>query len=129
MLPIHSPAWHEDMQAKLDLAGEMHRIGMIANDRERDMFFAAPWRWTPEWERFRRGLPLDGSKDKDNELPAYMTPVEASAYLRIPKGSLDNMRYVGDGPAYVKIGKSVYYRKTDCDAFMADNLVNLVNVG
>lgn len=47
----------------------------------------------------------------------------AAEYLTIPEHSLDRLRYLGRGPAYIKIGKRVRYRREDLDAYLAANRV------
>jgi len=50
-----------------------------------------------------------------------MTTVEAARYLRIGKSTLDNKRYLGGGPSFLKFGKIVRYRKSELDRW-ADSL-------
>jgi predicted DNA-binding transcriptional regulator AlpA len=38
-----------------------------------------------------------------------LTPREASAFLRVSESWLAKRRMVGDGPPYVKIGRSIRY--------------------
>jgi excisionase family DNA binding protein len=51
----------------------------------------------------------------------YMTTREAAAYLRLSRQFLEAARYRGDGsgPPYIKIGRSVRYRKTVLDSWMS----------
>jgi excisionase family DNA binding protein len=46
---------------------------------------------------------------------------EASAYLGIPKATLAKMRWAGKGCRFVKLGRKVYYRPGDLDAWIARN--------
>lgn len=42
-----------------------------------------------------------------------MTPSEAAAVLRLPEATLRQWRYLGRGPAYMKVGKHIRYRQAD----------------
>jgi hypothetical protein len=69
-----------------------------------------------------------GAKIKDKKASAarpvitteYMTTVEAAAYIKMSRQFLEAARYRGDGsgPAYIKVGRSVRYRKPVLDAWM-----------
>jgi hypothetical protein len=49
----------------------------------------------------------------------------AAAYLgEVPEGTMRQWRYLGKGPAYVKIGRHVRYRRADLDAFIAAQRVD-----
>ncbi len=54
-----------------------------------------------------------------------ISTTEGSAYLRQAHGvpfaasTLTKMRCVGGGPKFVKVGKRVFYQKTDLDAWIA----------
>jgi hypothetical protein len=43
----------------------------------------------------------------------FMTPEEASAFLKISKSALAKLRLTGDGPRYLKAIRRITYRKTD----------------
>jgi hypothetical protein len=47
-----------------------------------------------------------------------LTPAEAAAILRKHPGTLANWRFIGAGPHFVKIGRSVRYRRRDLDAWL-----------
>ncbi|MFH8566326.1 helix-turn-helix transcriptional regulator [Streptomyces sp. NPDC017988] len=49
---------------------------------------------------------------------SLLTPKQASEYLNIPAGTLANWRYRGEGPRYVKAGRSVRYRLVDLDSWL-----------
>lgn len=49
--------------------------------------------------------------------PALRT-TEAAAYLNVQPATLEQWRWNGRGPTFVKIGRSVRYRQTDLDAFI-----------
>jgi Helix-turn-helix domain len=48
----------------------------------------------------------------------------ASDYLGdVPERTLRQWRYLGKGPAYVKVGRHVRYLRSDLDAFVAEHRV------
>jgi excisionase family DNA binding protein len=47
-----------------------------------------------------------------------LTPDEAGKYLRCAKQTLARWRCEGGGPAYVKMGTRVLYRRVDLDAWI-----------
>lgn len=55
------------------------------------------------------------------ENPTELMPTEtAGKYLAdTPAATLQWWRTTGRGPRYVKIGRKVYYRRADLDAFIA----------
>lgn len=55
------------------------------------------------------------------ETPAAMRPDAAAAFLSLTTQRLANMRTAGAGPAYVKIGRSILYRRADLEAFLASH--------
>ena len=50
--------------------------------------------------------------------PAALTTPEAAAYLSIQPATLEQWRWNGRGPRFVKIGRSVRYRISDLDEFL-----------
>jgi hypothetical protein len=50
----------------------------------------------------------------------YLTTVQAAAYLKLSPQFLEIARYKGDGsgPEYIKLARSVRYRRSALDAFM-----------
>jgi predicted DNA-binding transcriptional regulator AlpA len=50
----------------------------------------------------------------------YLTTVEAAAYLKMSRQSLEAARYRADGsgPAYIKLERAVGYRRSALDAWM-----------
>lgn len=49
---------------------------------------------------------------------------QAAVYLGLAKHTLENLRYAGKGPAFVRLGaRAVRYRVADLDAYAAANLV------
>lgn len=65
-------------------------------------------------------------------LPADATTKQAAAIDLIPAAQvriegistqyLASLRHKGGGPVYVKLGRKVYYRQCDIDAWVASNL-------
>jgi excisionase family DNA binding protein len=47
-----------------------------------------------------------------------MTTAEAARYVRLGRPTLERLRVSGKGPIYVKLGRSVRYRKADLDAWL-----------
>ena len=45
----------------------------------------------------------------ENRQSPFLTVAEASAFLRLKKRTLDNMRWMGTGPNFRKHGGRVYY--------------------
>lgn len=52
-----------------------------------------------------------------------LTDKGVSAMTGIPEGTLRNYRYLGTGPAYVKIGGHVRYKPCDVDAWIDGHTV------
>lgn len=48
---------------------------------------------------------------------------EASAYIRISPATMASYRSCGIGPAFLKFGKRVLYRRSDLDAWIASRRV------
>lgn len=53
------------------------------------------------------------------QLPTMGTTDDLSAFLSIPKPTLEKWRHQGDGPAYIRLGKHVRYRSEDVEAWLA----------
>jgi excisionase family DNA binding protein len=53
----------------------------------------------------------------------YLTPREAAEYLRSSTSTLAKARLTKRGPAFVRIGRAVRYRKSDIDAWMSTSVV------
>jgi excisionase family DNA binding protein len=49
----------------------------------------------------------------------YFRPKEAAAYLRSSTSTLAKLRVYGGGPVFCRVGRSIRYRKSDLDEFMA----------
>jgi excisionase family DNA binding protein len=52
---------------------------------------------------------------------ALRTP-EAAAYLNVQPATLEQWRWNGRGPRFVKIGRSVRYRHADLDEFLGSRV-------
>ena len=65
---------------------------------------------------------MSASGQPSEKRPAFMTTVEAAAYLRIKPNTLEGMRVKGTGPTYLKVGPGkkarVLYRLEDIDAWL-----------
>jgi predicted DNA-binding transcriptional regulator AlpA len=48
---------------------------------------------------------------------------EAARHLGLAVSTLEKMRVYGDGPAYVKLGRSVRYRICDLEAYLEKRVV------
>jgi hypothetical protein len=51
-----------------------------------------------------------------------MTPAELAPLLKTTPQGLANHRYRGTGPAFVKAGRKVLYRRQDVDAWLEQNV-------
>ena len=52
------------------------------------------------------------------ELERLLTPREAADFLRVSESWLAKARMRGDGPPFVKIGRSIRYRQSDLVRWM-----------
>jgi hypothetical protein len=55
--------------------------------------------------------------------PELLDTAKAALYLDKPPGTLVQWRYHGTGPAYVKVGRAVRYRRRDLDAWLDSQTV------
>jgi predicted DNA-binding transcriptional regulator AlpA len=55
-------------------------------------------------------------------LSELMSKAELAEMLGITIGALANNRCTGKGPRYVKLGKQVFYRKADVEAWIKSNV-------
>lgn len=53
---------------------------------------------------------------------ANLTPQHAAKIIGISKSTLAKLRLKGDGPKYLKIGKSILYRPQDIEEWMASRV-------
>lgn len=51
-----------------------------------------------------------------------LTPIQAADRLQTSPKTLESWRKRGFGPAYVKVGRLVRYRKIDLDGWLESNL-------
>jgi hypothetical protein len=54
----------------------------------------------------------------DQIVPAVIRPSDAAAYLNLSIQRLAKLRLEGGGPKFLKVGRSVLYRKQDLDDFL-----------
>jgi hypothetical protein len=72
----------------------------------------------------KKSFAENGASAKLNEPPVatdFMTTREAAAFTKFSRQFLEGARYRGDGsgPAYIKVGRSVRYRRSVLDAWMS----------
>lgn len=53
------------------------------------------------------------------DVSATMRPDAAAAFLSLSTQRLAKMRLFGGGPPFIKVGRSVLYRRQDLDAWLA----------
>jgi len=51
-------------------------------------------------------------------LAAILTTEEAAAYLQVKPTTLEQWRWNGKGPQFIKLGRCCRYRKADLEAFI-----------
>lgn len=51
-----------------------------------------------------------------------LNTIEAAAYVRLSKPTLDRLRVSGEGPVYVQLGRAVRYRKADLERWLESRL-------
>jgi len=54
---------------------------------------------------------------------------EAARLLRLSERTLERLRLIGGGPVYVKAGRSVRYRQSDIEAWIAQRIVSSTSAG
>lgn len=47
---------------------------------------------------------------------------EAATFLQVKPATLEQWRWNGKGPRFIKMGRSVRYRKADLDAFIGERI-------
>lgn len=47
------------------------------------------------------------------DIAPYLTESEASELTRFSRGTLRNMRSLGNGPRFIRVGKAIRYRRID----------------
>ena len=67
--------------------------------------------------KIEKAEPLDSARKSAQELnwsdDRLLTPKEAANFLRVSQSWLAKARMRGDGPPFVKIGRSIRYRESD----------------
>lgn len=53
-----------------------------------------------------------------------LTTEEAAEYVRMGRQTLNKWRHLKVGPSYVKLGRSVFYKVADLDAFVSASSVS-----
>ena len=53
-----------------------------------------------------------------------LTQSDAAKLLRLSERTLERLRLQGGGPPYIKCGRSVRYRETDLEAWIAQRIVS-----
>jgi hypothetical protein len=48
----------------------------------------------------------------------------AAPYIKHAKSTMNRWRTEGCGPPYIKLGRKVFYRRADLDAFLDSRIVN-----
>ena len=61
----------------------------------------------------------------NDALNQYLTRAELARELRVKGQTLAAMACRGEGPAYVKVGRSVRYRRADVEAWIAGRMQNV----
>ncbi|MBF0184684.1 MAG: helix-turn-helix domain-containing protein [Magnetococcales bacterium] len=55
--------------------------------------------------------------------PVNYRQAQAAEYVQLAEATLEKMRVYGNGPRYAKLGRSVIYRKSDLDQWIADRVI------
>lgn len=53
-------------------------------------------------------------------IKACLRTIEAASYIGVGKSTLEAMRYDGDGPEFIRVGKAVLYPIISLDRWVAD---------
>jgi excisionase family DNA binding protein len=53
---------------------------------------------------------------------ALLTTRQAAELLQLQESTLEQWRWQGKGPMFVKLGRAVRYRRSDLDSFTASNV-------
>ena len=51
-----------------------------------------------------------------------LTTAEAAAYVGLSPRTFERYRVTGEGPPYLKVGRLVFYRRTDLDAWLENKI-------
>jgi helix-turn-helix protein len=66
--------------------------------------------------------PVTTTATVPHTLADLMSPIDVSRYLGVPPGTLANWRYLGRGPAFLRVGRHVRYRAADVTAWVEDQI-------
>jgi excisionase family DNA binding protein len=69
----------------------------------------------------RLALSEHHAMEKDLIARRLLTTFEAAERLKLHERTLEVLRYKGQGPAYIKIGRAVRYSEDDLDRFVLQN--------
>lgn len=61
------------------------------------------------------------TKEKGHDMPSYLTSTEFEDLCNLPKGAAAQLRYRGGGPAFVRMGGRIRYRREDIEAWIDAN--------
>jgi predicted DNA-binding transcriptional regulator AlpA len=54
-------------------------------------------------------------------IPTLLTPPETAEYIRLTERALEDWRYRGVGPRFIRLsGRAIRYRLSDIEAWLAD---------
>ena len=54
--------------------------------------------------------------------PGCVGPEDAGRILGVARKTLDNWRWAGGGPLYLKVGRNIWYRRSDLDRWLLSRL-------
>jgi predicted DNA-binding transcriptional regulator AlpA len=58
-----------------------------------------------------------------------LTQREAASFLQLSERTLERFRVAGLGPKFVRVGRSIRYRLTDIETFIASRVVSSTSEG
>jgi predicted DNA-binding transcriptional regulator AlpA len=64
---------------------------------------------------------LPNASEQDRQPLSYLTQSEVAALLRLSPRTLERHRLAGTGPAYIKLGRRVVYKREAIEAWAAAN--------
>lgn len=56
-----------------------------------------------------------------NEVRNLMKPAQVAEWLKVTPAILANWRYLGTGPQFIKLGKSIRYAERDVETWLDNN--------
>lgn len=60
----------------------------------------------------------EGTRPQTSDL---LTTDEAGTFLRLSRPTLERRRLAGEVPAFVRLGRRIYYRRADLEAWLAES--------